>query len=99
MGRRTHLPALQGDGEVAQWDRVTPISYMLKLAKTQGVSLRLAETACTYYEAALTHGLSGRYFPGVIEVVEKDGLAESKGPEESPPLIRAGRASPRSGLQ
>jgi hypothetical protein len=76
-----------------------PHQLYARVAKTQGVSLRLAETACTYYEPALTHGLSGRYSPGVIEVVEKDGLAESKCPEESPPLIRAGRASPRSGSQ
>ena len=68
------------------------IGYMLELARTQGVSPRLAETARTYYEAALGHGLSGRYFPSVIEVVERDGL-DVAGSDQA----RWGRDAPKAG--
>ena len=47
------------------------IGYMLELARTQGVATRQAETARAYYQQAIEQGLSGRYFPGVIEVVER----------------------------
>jgi 3-hydroxyisobutyrate dehydrogenase-like beta-hydroxyacid dehydrogenase len=51
------------------------IGYMLELARAQGVAPRMTEIARRYYEQALEHGLSGRYFPGVIEVVERGGQA------------------------
>ena len=51
------------------------IGYLLALAKDHGVEPRMTEIAQRYYEAARDNGLSGRYFPGVIEVIEKGGLA------------------------
>ena len=50
------------------------IGYLLALAKDHGVEPKAAEIARRYYEAARDQGLAGRYFPGVIEVVEKGGL-------------------------
>ena len=51
------------------------IGYMLELAHAQGVAPRMTEIARRYYEQAIAQGLSGRYFPGVIEVVERGGPA------------------------
>jgi 3-hydroxyisobutyrate dehydrogenase-like beta-hydroxyacid dehydrogenase len=47
------------------------IGYVLELAQSHGVEPRVAELAKRYYETARDNGLSGRYFPGVIEVIEK----------------------------
>ena len=48
------------------------ISYLLELAAQVGVSARVAELAQRYYSAAATHGWSGRYYPAVIEVVDRN---------------------------
>ncbi len=47
------------------------IDYVLRLAVETGVEAKVAGVARSYYEAARDGGLSGRYFPGVIEVIEK----------------------------
>lgn len=49
------------------------IDYVLRLAASAGVTPHVTEVARRYYEAARDGGLSGRYFPGVIEVIEKTG--------------------------
>ncbi len=49
------------------------IDYVLRLAAETGVEARVTGIARNYYEAARDGGLSGRYFPGVIEVIEKAG--------------------------
>ena len=67
---------------MAQRDRVPPISYLLELAKTQGVSLRLAEMHARTTRRLSRMPLSGRYFPGVIEVVEKDGSRSQNAQKE-----------------
>lgn len=46
------------------------IDYLLALAKDHGFDAKAVELARRYYEAARTQGVSGRYFPGVIEVIE-----------------------------
>ncbi|MEW6121568.1 MAG: NAD(P)-dependent oxidoreductase [Pseudomonadota bacterium] len=51
------------------------ISYMLALAETLGLQPKVTDVARRYYEAARDGGLSGRYFPGVIEIIEKGGAA------------------------
>ncbi|MBA4788369.1 MAG: NAD(P)-dependent oxidoreductase [Rhizobiales bacterium] len=51
------------------------ISYMLALADTLGLQPKVTDVARRYYEAARDGGLSGRYFPGVIEIIEKGGAA------------------------
>ena len=52
------------------------ISYVFQLAEETGVPLRAAETVRRYYELAVEHGLGGRYFPGVIRLVEQGVLRE-----------------------
>lgn len=51
------------------------IGYMLALADEHGLAPRVTEVARSYYEAARDGGLSGRYFPGVIEIIERGGAA------------------------
>lgn len=51
------------------------IGYLLDLAGAHGVTPQVTQVARGYYAAACTNGLSGRYFPGVIEIIEKGGGA------------------------
>ena len=48
------------------------ISYVLELAAQVNVSTHFTELAQRYYAAAATNGWSGRYFPAVIEVVDRN---------------------------
>jgi len=47
------------------------ISYVLELAGQVSVSAHVTELARRYYAAAASNGWSGRYFPAVIEVVDR----------------------------
>lgn len=58
------------------------ISYLLALAQEQGVGAKVTELARRYYEAAVKQGLSGRYFPGVIQIVEENSLGDDTGGRE-----------------
>jgi 3-hydroxyisobutyrate dehydrogenase-like beta-hydroxyacid dehydrogenase len=48
------------------------ISYVLELAAQVGVSAHVAELAQRYYSATAANGWSGRYYPAVIEVVDRN---------------------------
>ena len=48
------------------------ISYVLELAAQVDVSAHFTQLAQRYYAAAATSGWSGRYFPAVIEVVDRN---------------------------
>ena len=48
------------------------IGYVLELADQFGVSARITQLAQRYYAAAANNGWSGRYYPAVIEVVDRD---------------------------
>jgi 3-hydroxyisobutyrate dehydrogenase-like beta-hydroxyacid dehydrogenase len=48
------------------------IGYVLELAEQVGVSAHITELAQRYYAAAANNGWSGRYYPAVIEVVDRD---------------------------
>jgi 3-hydroxyisobutyrate dehydrogenase-like beta-hydroxyacid dehydrogenase len=48
------------------------ISYVLELAAQVDVSAHFTQLARRYYAAAATNGWSGRYFPAVIEVVDRN---------------------------
>jgi 3-hydroxyisobutyrate dehydrogenase-like beta-hydroxyacid dehydrogenase len=48
------------------------IGYVLELAAQVGVSAHITELAQRYYAAAANNGWSGRYYPAVIEVVDRD---------------------------
>jgi len=52
------------------------ISYVFELAQQTGTLLPAADTARAYYEAAAGSHLAGRYFPGVIELVESGAMAD-----------------------
>jgi 3-hydroxyisobutyrate dehydrogenase-like beta-hydroxyacid dehydrogenase len=47
------------------------ISYLLELAAQVGVSAHVTQLAQRYYSAAAANGWSGRYYPAVIEVVDR----------------------------
>lgn len=48
------------------------ISYVLELAGQVGVATHVTRLAQRYYSATATNGWSGRYFPAVIEVVDRN---------------------------
>src|SRR5258706_11986444 len=48
------------------------IGYVLELAAQVGGSARVTQLAQRYYSATATNGWSGRYFPAVIEVVDRN---------------------------
>jgi 3-hydroxyisobutyrate dehydrogenase-like beta-hydroxyacid dehydrogenase len=48
------------------------IGYVLELAEQYGVSARVTRLSQRYYSATATHGWSGRYYPAVIEVVDRN---------------------------
>ncbi len=48
------------------------IGYVLELAAQVGVSAHITQLAQRYYAAAANNGWSGRYYPAVIEVVDRD---------------------------
>ena len=48
------------------------ISYVLELAAQVGVSAHVTQLAQRYYSAAVANGWSGRYYPVVIEVVDRN---------------------------
>ena len=54
------------------------LDYVLQLAADTGVRPAVAELARSYYDAACRQGLSGRYFPGVIEFIEKGGAPDDR---------------------
>jgi 3-hydroxyisobutyrate dehydrogenase-like beta-hydroxyacid dehydrogenase len=47
------------------------IGYSIELARDMGVDPQVSLLAQKYYEAAVENGLGGRYFPAVIELIEK----------------------------
>jgi 3-hydroxyisobutyrate dehydrogenase-like beta-hydroxyacid dehydrogenase len=48
------------------------IGYALELAAQVGVSTHVTQLAQRYYTATAAHGWSGRYFPAVIEIVDRN---------------------------
>ena len=55
------------------------LDYVLQLAAETGVRPGVAQLARRYYDAACRQGLSGRYFPGVIEFID-NGAAIDEDP-------------------
>lgn len=48
------------------------LSYVLELASAEGVSAHVAELAQRYYTASVNSDLGGRYYPAVIEIVDRN---------------------------
>ena len=47
------------------------LGYAIELAEAMGVEPRLPRLAAEYYTAAVNQGIGDKYFPAVIEVVDK----------------------------
>lgn len=47
------------------------LSYMIELAKTCAVEPRLPAVVKEYYQAAVEKGMGGRYFPTIIQLIER----------------------------
>ncbi|WP_417718963.1 NAD(P)-dependent oxidoreductase [Salipiger sp.] len=74
-GRKAMLPRDFPERAFSPEYVLKDISYVFELAKKTGVALPAADAARSYYEAATRTDLSGRYFPGVIELVERGAMA------------------------
>jgi 3-hydroxyisobutyrate dehydrogenase-like beta-hydroxyacid dehydrogenase len=47
------------------------LGYAIELAAEMGVDPRMANRAAEYYQAAVDQGLGNKYFPAIIELVDK----------------------------
>ena len=70
--RKAMLPRLFPEKSFPPEYVLKDISYLLELAAQVGVSAHITQLAQRYYAAAATNGWSGRYFPAVIEVVDRN---------------------------
>ncbi|MCR8548958.1 NAD(P)-dependent oxidoreductase [Salipiger sp. P9] len=78
-GMKAMLPRVFPDKAFSPEYVLKDISYVFELAADTGVPLPAAETVRGYYAAGVSHGLSGRYFPGVIELVEQGVMGPDGG--------------------
>ena len=74
-GMKAMLPRVFPDKAFPPSYVLKDIGYLLELAGDQGVNAHIASLVRNYYTSAEAQGLSGTYFPSVIEVVEKDGFS------------------------
>jgi 3-hydroxyisobutyrate dehydrogenase-like beta-hydroxyacid dehydrogenase len=72
-GRKAMLPRSFPDKAFPPEYVLKDIGYVLELAEASGVKANAAETAQRYYQATIEAGLGGRYFPVVLELIEKQG--------------------------
>ena len=75
--------ALQNHGKKAMAPRVFPekafpsdyalkdLGYTLDLAAQMGVDAKVGKLAATYYQAAVDTGIGAKYFPAIIELVDR----------------------------
>jgi 3-hydroxyisobutyrate dehydrogenase-like beta-hydroxyacid dehydrogenase len=75
--------ALQNHGKKAMAPRDFPekafpshyalkdLSYTLDLAEQMGVEAKLGKLASSYYQAAVDAGIGAKYFPAIIELVDR----------------------------
>lgn len=73
-GRKAMLPRDFPEKAFSPEYVLKDISYVFELAGQTGVTLPAASAARSYYQAATDTDLSGRYFPGVIELVERGAM-------------------------
>lgn len=71
-GRKAMLPREFPLGGFPPEYAIKDIGYVLELAEQTGVHAHVPALARRYYEAAAANGLGGRYFPVVVEVVDRD---------------------------
>jgi 3-hydroxyisobutyrate dehydrogenase-like beta-hydroxyacid dehydrogenase len=70
--RKAMLPRLFPEKSFPPEYVLKDISYVLELAAQVGVSAHITQLARRYYAAAAANGWSGRYYPAVIEVVDRN---------------------------
>jgi len=70
--RKAMLPRLFPEKSFPPEYVLKDISYLLELAGEVKVSAHITRLAQRYYAAAAENGWSGRYFPAVIEVVDRN---------------------------
>ena len=75
-GRKAMLPRVFPERSFPPEYVLKDIGYVFQLAEETGVPIKAAETVRRYYEAAVANGLGGRYFPGVIKLVEDGVMAK-----------------------
>ena len=71
-GRKAMLPREFPEKSFPPEYVLKDLGYVLELAAQTGVTAHVAELSRRYYAATAAHGFSGRYFPAVIEMVERD---------------------------
>jgi 3-hydroxyisobutyrate dehydrogenase-like beta-hydroxyacid dehydrogenase len=70
--RKAMLPRQFPDKAFSPEYVLKDISCVLELAEQVGVSAHATQLAQRYYAATATNGWSGRYFPAVIEIVDRN---------------------------
>ena len=70
-GRKAMLPRQFPEKAFPPEYALKDIGYVLELAAQNGVATNVTELAARYYEATAAHGWSGRYFPAVIDIIDR----------------------------
>lgn len=70
-GRKAMLPRQFPEKSFPPEYALKDIDYVLELARDSNVAAHVTQLARRYYEATATQGWSGKYFPAVIEVVDR----------------------------
>lgn len=78
-GRKAMLPRVFPEKSFPPEYVLKDIQYVLELAAQTGVATRVTELAQAYYSATAQQGYSGRYFPAVIDVIDR-GVALTPAP-------------------
>lgn len=71
-GRKSMLPRSFPEKSFPPEYALKDLGYMLELASQVGVSTHVTRLAERYYKTAANSGWSGRYYPSVIEVVDRN---------------------------
>jgi 3-hydroxyisobutyrate dehydrogenase-like beta-hydroxyacid dehydrogenase len=71
-GRKAMLPRQFPDKSFSPEYALKDISYVLQLAGQTGVPVHVTQLAKRYYTATAQNGFSGRYFPSVIEIIDRN---------------------------
>lgn len=83
-GRRAMLPREFPEKSFPPEYALKDLGYVLELAGQTGLTARVTELAQRYYAATASGGWSGRYFPSVIEIIDRgDGAGVASAQQES----------------
>ncbi len=71
-GRKAMLPRSFPEKSFPPEYVLKDLGYVLELATQTGVAAHVTRLSQRYYEATARQGFGGRYFPAVIEIVDRD---------------------------